>query len=394
MIATLFPQNQPPLSGYNVTIKRILNPLITGPSSTQDCCHNQITYSVGSSALDANYFNWTITNGVIVGAAHGSIVNVSPALTGSVSAVCTASRTSGLPAYHKSSTTFTTTRTPPAPVITASTQDPCAGTTVTYTIANADCITGVDWSLNYGEIVSGLGTSTISVNFSDQILDHSQLFVSALVHFGCYDINLSTNYILYNANVIPTPSGTFGFPKDAKWTFCNQLLDVKFYPSPAFTGSISISPNIIRPWNYWYYDHISSTWMPYTPPGNETFTVTYFNPCIAKSVDFVMQVPYPLLLCEPNPQFRISYPNGKEQSHSFIACILPNPSNGRFSAVLVDWLSGNYSVLAIDGRLIKSGSFANNNFVEVNLPEDVANGVYIFRIETARGIETRKIEKY
>ncbi len=135
-----------PQATKNITVQRLIAPIISGASSVADCNQANTTFSI-SNQTNGNQYLWTST-GSIVSSATASTVTVSPPLTGNFSVNCTVKRSGGNPDYsvigYKSVTRLPFTSTAViAGIPTVCTSQPfsvtglLAGQTVTWSLSNS-----------------------------------------------------------------------------------------------------------------------------------------------------------------------------------------------------------------------------------------------------------------
>lgn len=102
--------NYQPQTTKNVTVERLISPVINGPSPVLSCSQVNQTYSI-SNITNGNQIIWQTTGGaVIVGSSTSSTVNITPPLSGGFGVTCTIKRSSANPNYSKT-TSKTITRT-------------------------------------------------------------------------------------------------------------------------------------------------------------------------------------------------------------------------------------------------------------------------------------------
>ncbi len=141
-----------------ITVNDLPTPAIAG--SAQVCANNSSSYTVGS--LTGATYAWTATGGTISGSASNSAVLVNWGNAGAGTISVTVTNAAGC---SVSKTMNVNINSQPVPVITGSTKV-CQNTTQTYSVTAA-AGAAYNWSVSGGNVVSGSGTNSISVNWTN-----------------------------------------------------------------------------------------------------------------------------------------------------------------------------------------------------------------------------------
>jgi len=159
-----------PQAEKNVTIERLIPPVITGPATVTSCTQNNQTFSCSDSV---NQKIWSVTGGaVIVGSATGTTVNVTPPLTGNFSVSCTIKNSGGNANYNAiGSKTVTRTLFNTAGIISGN-ETVCSS--ASYTVSGLETGLSVQsWSIPNTIIASLSNTTgpstTLSTSYQGQV---------------------------------------------------------------------------------------------------------------------------------------------------------------------------------------------------------------------------------
>lgn len=148
--------NYQPQAEKDITILRLVPPVISGPATVTSCTQTTQTFSCSDTT---NQKAWSVSGGaVIVGSATGTSINVTPPLTGNFSVSCTVKNPSGNSNYSAvGSKSVTRTLFTTAATISGN-ETVCS--TASYTISGLEPGLSVQsWSLP-NSIVASLSTTT------------------------------------------------------------------------------------------------------------------------------------------------------------------------------------------------------------------------------------------
>ena len=181
-------------AAYSVTINSNPTPVVSGVNSI--CENNTAIYSTPFNS--GRTYNWTVTGGTISSGQGSSSISIAwgSAGTGTVS-VSDSINSSGC---KVTSSVFNVTKNSlPIPVINGS-GAVCANSTNSYSISSGTGRTST-WVIVGGTIISGQGTSTISVNWGGTSL--GLLYVTDSINSSGCKATSTTRFI--SLNTIPTP---------------------------------------------------------------------------------------------------------------------------------------------------------------------------------------------
>lgn len=144
----------------DVTVQRLHTPVtISGPATIADCSQAAVTFSLSNAySVNGNQYQWTATNGTIVGSATGTSVSIAPNLTGSVMATLKVRRSGADPNYFVTGSK-TVSRTPFTSAATI-TGNSTICTSRTYTLSGLQPGETVAWSLSNSTAVSMTSSGT------------------------------------------------------------------------------------------------------------------------------------------------------------------------------------------------------------------------------------------
>jgi Secretion system C-terminal sorting domain len=385
--------------GYKVEIKKVKAPTIIN-TIFASCS----TANVKVCATDydtANQFIWSISGGTITSGQGSSCINVTPTLTGNLTATCIVSRSSGLPAY-----TATSTRT----II----RDPFTSAAkilgnATFCLTNNYTLSGllpnetVSWSLSnptFGSFSTTNSTST-TLNCRKQ----GDVVLTAKVSNICGDFVLINKNLTVGVNgqiaELTTPSGyPYSYPYYNVPENCSAPLYV-FKTSSENTNlnnstkkmqftcnGITIIKQPVA--NYYFFLYASD----FNIQENQTFSVTarVGNSCgfATSSTSFLLYRPTACqcsIGCNNNQLPRMA--NTKVENSNLK--LFPNPTNGNITVSLLNALSGNYQIFDQNGSLIQENTFEKTDEFNLDLSNKLSSGIYFLKIITVDNTFAEKI---
>lgn len=204
---TQFLGSKPYSNTYTVNINRIYTPTIT--NTTFASCSTANVQICATNYATANQFNWVVSGGTITSGQGSSCINVTPTLTGNLTASCTAKRSAGLSSYTRTATK-TINRAPFTSSATI-TGNAFFCTSSSYTINGLLPNQTVQWSLSkpalFGTLSSTTGSSTIVTSGPKQ----GEITLIAKILNPCGEFVTITKEITIGVNginaVLTTPSG-------------------------------------------------------------------------------------------------------------------------------------------------------------------------------------------
>ncbi|MXN92445.1 T9SS type A sorting domain-containing protein [Flavobacterium sp. Sd200] len=196
-----------PQAVKQVTVQRIENPVIQGPSAIASCSQTNQTYTIANGS-NSDIRLWSVTGATIIGSATGNSVLVQPNLMGNFNISCTVKRSGANPNYSKSSTK-TVTRLPftsAATITGASTFCTSSSYTLNGLLPNQT----VTWSLSglNGVLSSTTGTSTTVTGVGNR---NGDINLIATITNACGETFTIVKNLTIGVNglfaVLTTPSG-------------------------------------------------------------------------------------------------------------------------------------------------------------------------------------------
>lgn len=379
-------------STYTVNINRIFTPTINSPVILS-CCTTPVTFSASGYGT-ANVFSWSIGGGTYTGS--GSSITVTPnSANGAVSATCVVSRSSGSSSYTRTnSKTINRTARTASFTPSYSTNPPynyiCKGSVGLQMNMPTQCgISSINW-VAQNCTISGQNTLTPTITPTSAIATGASINVYAEVSFigGCIATTPSISFKILDSTTAPTPQGYFTVTASSGSICTAEIFDLSFVSTDGFNNGITtVSPVFLwGPGDELHYRNGRPT----------TVTVRNINLCtgLSSSKTFSVYPPAPCISTAKLASKAKIVTSIKVESTEILATslvIIPNPTKGNITAMLLDNYSGNYQIFDINGVLVQQAKFDNQTELQIEMSQNLKSGVYVLKVITDTNIFTGKI---
>lgn len=236
---TVTSTTQNPENTLNVDVKRIVEPIISGPTSIATCMQTDQIHSI-TNITNGNQYLWSVTNATIIGSNTSASVVIRPTLTGSYTVSCAVRRSASVPAHVKTGTKTVTRQAPTSTAIISGNTRLCAGSN-TYTITSLPAGQSISsWSISNPAIAS-LTTSGSTATLTK--ISKGQVTLTATILNSCGQAITKTKTIYVGTPTIPS-TATINGPTSVgtNQTYTYSLSQAATNGATSYTWSIDAPP--------------------------------------------------------------------------------------------------------------------------------------------------------